>query len=200
MKDPSPSSAETAPSDLAETEDVEGGRSGPLRTLVEWGAVLVGALVVALVVKTFLFQAFYIPSPSMEPTLMENDRVMVAKLSYRLGDVERGDIVVFGRPDGNPDPAVDDLIKRVVGLPGDTIEARDGRVLVNDEVLDESYLPEGSRTDNLPRQTVPDDHLFMMGDNRPNSQDSRIFGPIPEDLVVGRAFVRLWPLDDISGL
>jgi signal peptidase I len=177
----------------------------PVRTIVEWAAVIGGALLVALVVRSTLAQAFWIPSPSMEPTLQEGDRVLVNKLSYRLHDVNRGDIVVFERPpsavSANPADDIPDLIKRVIGLPGDTIEARaDGLVYVNDRRLDESYLPADTRTGNLPEQEVPEDQVFVMGDNRGNSSDSRDFGAIDEDLIVGRAFLRIWPLNDIGGL
>ncbi|MGH9211759.1 MAG: signal peptidase I [Acidimicrobiales bacterium] len=175
------------------------------RTVVEWAAVIGGALLVALVVRSTLAQAFWIPSPSMEPTLQEGDRVLVNKLSYRLHDVHRGDVIVFERPESaisaNPEDDISDLIKRVIGLPGDIIESRpDGSVYINDHRLDEPYLPEGTRTTNLVRQEVPADHVFVMGDNRGNSADSREFGPVEEGLIVGRAFVRIWPLGDIGGL
>jgi signal peptidase I len=189
------------------TEAVEGdppqhAEGGPstrqsLKNTVEWVAIVVGALVVALLVKTFLIQAFFIPSLSMFPTLDQGERVLVNKLSYTLHDVNRGDLIVFERPVGVADNGIKDLIKRVVGLPGETIESRDGRVYVDGELLEESYLDDGTTTTNLTRLTVPDEHLFVMGDNRNNSEDSRVFGPISEDLVVGRAFVRVWPLPKI---
>jgi signal peptidase I len=176
-----------------------------VRTIVEWVAVVVGALVVALVVKTFLFQAFYIPSASMEPTLEKGDRVLVNKLSYDLHDINRGDIVVFELPPEKVGAdGIKDLIKRVVGLPGEVIETRDGIVYIDGERLDEPYLPEGTLTDQPPieRQTVPEDHIFVMGDNRDNSADSRFAnrGPIPVDDVVGRAFIQVWPPTDVGGL
>jgi signal peptidase I len=167
------------------------------RNVVEWVGIVVGALLLALVVKTFLFQAFYIPSLSMYPTLDKGDRVLVNKLSYDLHDVHRGDLIVFERPPNEP-TTIKDLIKRVIGLPGDLIEARDGIVYINGAALVETYIDKGDRTENLPRQTVPDGELFVMGDNRNNSEDSRVFGPIPERTVVGRAFVRVWPLTRLS--
>jgi signal peptidase I len=172
------------------------GRS--MRAAVEWIAIIVGALVVALVIKALLIQAFYIPSESMVPTLKIGDRVLVNKLSYRMHDVHRGDIVVFERPKGETDPRIKDLIKRVIGLPGDVIEGRDGKVLINDHLLDEPYLPRGTTTTNLPRQLIPPDHVFVMGDNRTNSRDSRVFQAIDEDLIVGRAFIRVWPVGDLG--
>jgi signal peptidase I len=176
-----------------------------MRSAIEWGAVIVGALVVALVVKTFLFQAFYIPSASMEPTLKKGDRVLVNKLSYDLHDIHRGDIVVFELPKDKIGPdGIKDLIKRAIGLPGDVIETRDGIVYINGEKLDEPWLPKGVTTNKppIPKQTVPDGTIFVLGDNRDNSADSRYAtrGPIPIDTVVGRAFVQVWPPSDIGGL
>lgn len=176
-----------------------------VRSIVEWVAVVVGALVVALVVKTFLFQAFYIPSASMEPTLTKGDRVLVNKLSYDLHDVNRGDIIVFELPSEKVGPdGIKDLIKRVVGLPGDVIESRDGDVFIDGKRLVEPYLPDGTTTDSPPirRQTVPEDHVFVLGDNRDNSADSRFEnrGPIPIDTIIGRAFIQVWPPTSIGGL
>jgi signal peptidase I len=171
-----------------------------VRSLVEWGAVIVGALIVALIIKTFLFQAFYIPSESMVPTLKVGDRVLVNKLSYEAHDVHRGDIVVFERPPtDHPDP-IKDLIKRVIGLPGDELESRDGVVIVNGKRLQEPYLAAGVRTDGLEKVVVPKGMIFVMGDNRGDSLDSRIFGPISQNLIVGRAFVRVYPINHITGL
>lgn len=171
-----------------------------LRGSVEWVLIIAGALLAAFVIKTFLIQAFYIPSPSMTPTLAVNDRVLVNKMSYRLHDINRGDIVVFLRPESeqSTDLQIKDLIKRVVGLPGDTIESRDGSLYVNGARLIEPYLPRGTQTDGLERTVVPKGTIFVMGDNRPNSKDSRVFGPIPEKDVVGRAFVRVWPLTHLG--
>jgi signal peptidase I len=186
-------------------------RPDKVRSTVEWVAVIVGALVVALVVKTFLFQAFYIPSASMEPTLEKGDRVLVNKLSYDVHDVRRGDVIVFElEPDQVGDDGIKDLIKRVIGLPGDTIESRDGVVYVNDRALEEPYLAEGTVTGDpedgqnpaIERQVVPEGHVFVLGDNRSNSADSRYpyRGPIPIDSIVGRAFVLVWPPPDIAAL
>jgi len=174
------------------------GMSRSTRSAIEWVAVIVGALVVALVVKTFLIQAFYIPSESMDPTLRVGDRVLVNKLSYRTGDVDRGDIVVFARPGGPGPDGIADLIKRVVALPGETVEGRDGAVYVDDERLAEDYLQPGVTTTPFPEYTVPEDHVFVMGDNRGASDDSRRFKGVPFDDVVGRAFVIIWPLSELG--
>jgi len=143
-----PAASPSEPPAVAVEEAAPTGRSGPLhrrgrrkkkdgvRSAVEWVAVIVGALVVALVVKTFLFQAFYIPSGSMEPTLKKGDRVLVNKLSYDLHSVHRGDIIVFKLPPDKVGPdGISDLIKRVVGLPGEVIESRDGQVYINGNLL-----------------------------------------------------------------
>ena len=166
------------------------------RNAVEWVAIVIGALLVALIVKTFLIQAFYIPSLSMYSTLDKGDRVLVNKVSYHVHDIHRGDIVVFKRPPGVPDTGIKDLIKRVIGLPGDTVEAHGGSMYVNGKQLKEGYLDRGTVTSDFPVKTVPKGDIFVMGDNRGNSEDSRVFGPIAEKLVVGRAFVRVWPIQD----
>ena len=173
------------------------------RVVAEWALILAGALLVAFVVKTFLIQAFYIPSGSMEPQLHINDRVLVNKLSYRLHDVHRGDIIVFERPMCSGGRAeVKDLIKRVIAVPGETVEGRDGRVYVNGVPLDEPYLPMGVVTADFAQEKVPPDSYWVMGDNRGNSRDSRVLcgGPtfISDHLIVGRAFVRIYPVGDVG--
>jgi signal peptidase I len=170
------------------------------RSAIEWVAVIVGALVVALVVKTFLIQAFYIPSESMVPTLKVGDRVLVNKLSYSRGDIERGDIVVFSRPGGPGADGIADLIKRVVALPGETVEGRDGAVYVDGRRLEETYLADGVTTGPFPPFTVPADEVWLMGDNRGASDDSRRFKSVSFDDVVGRAFVVIWPVGEIGFL
>jgi signal peptidase I len=182
-------------------------RHSATRNAVEWVLVLIGALVVALVVKTWLFQAFYIPSGSMEPTLRVGDRVLVNKISYDLEDVDRGDIVVFERPDDWGTGDIDDLIKRVIGLPGERISVVDGVVTIDGEALAEPWLAAGTTTPSffqesgcVPECTIPADSVFVLGDNRTNSDASNHFGALPFDRVVGRAFVRVWPLGDLGGI
>jgi signal peptidase I len=202
-----------------------------LRSTIEWLAVVVTALAAALLIKEYLFQAFEIPSASMERTVNVGDRILVNKLSYSFGDVQRGDLVVFERLEGTPG-STDDLIKRAIALPGETIEVRsDGRIWIwgpgetaDDAArLEEPYLdvqnavlstPRASdaptqdiwdtRCVNQPRETgrctLDDSSYFMMGDNRNASADSRFFGPVPDENVVGRAFARIWPLGDVSTL
>lgn len=175
-----------------------GSMSRSTRSAIEWVAVIVGALVVALVVKTFLIQAFYIPSESMVPTLEVGDRVLVNKLSYEFGDIDRGDLIVFDRPGGAGADGIAELIKRVVALPGETVEGRDNQVLVDGTPLAEEYLPDGAVTSSFGPETVPDDTVWVMGDNRAASDDSRRFKAIPQDDIVGRAFVTIWPVSQIG--
>jgi signal peptidase I len=157
-------------------------------------------------IRAFVLQAFYIPSESMEPTLYKNDRIMVNKLSYHLHDVRRGDLIVFRRPPNMAQTDINDLIKRVIALPNETIELRGSDIYIDDQKLTEPYLAAGTPTINLGWVTgcanpstertkclVPPGHVFVMGDNRTHSSDGRVFGPIDEDLIVGRAFVRIWP-------
>ena len=172
------------------------------RTLLEWIAVFSGALLAALLIKTFLLQAFVIPSESMVSTLEIGDRVLVNKLSYRVGTIERGDVVVIHRPPAARSGADNtDLIKRVIGLPGETVDCVVGQVTINGEPLQEQWLPRPFPTENCGGAHVLGPHeLFMMGDNRPFSRDSRSFGPVDESLVVGRGFIRIWPLRRLGGL
>jgi signal peptidase I len=178
------------------------------RRLVEWALVVAGALLVAYVIQLTSLQAFSIPSKSMVPTLEEGDRVLVNKWSYRLHDIHRGDVVVFTRPPEVTDTTIDDLIKRVVGLPGEHLTIVDGHVEIDGQPLDEPYLPAHVRTDNVGPVTcpvehpcvIPDGEIWVMGDNRINSEDSRWFGTIPESTVVGRAVLRIWPVTRLSGL
>jgi len=185
--------------------------SQQIRGVLEWIAVAVGALAVALLIKAFMFQAFFIPSGSMFETLHVNDRVLVNKLSYRLHSVNRGDVIVFVKPPLASGP-INDLIKRVVALPGETVTLVDGEVYIDGAKLDEPYtlgkpsVPERDvipGCDNAPapdRCTIPPGFVFVMGDNRTGSSDSRTFGPIEEASIVGRAFLKVWPISDISFL
>jgi len=170
------------------------------RQVVEWAGLLGGALLIALLIRTFLFQPFYIPSASMYPTLKVNDRVLVNKVSYKVHDVRRGDIIVFNAPEGEASSAIKDLIKRVVALPGETVEGRGGHVYIGGQLLQEPYLTDGVVTSDFGPEKIPAASVWMMGDNRTQSRDSRYFGPIPESDIIGRAFVRLWPLSRLGFL
>jgi signal peptidase I len=194
------------------------------RTIIEWTILIGSALLIAVLIKTFLFQAFYIPSESMKPTLNVGDRVLVNKVSYRLHDVNRGDIVVFETPPKAKDAngEIKDLVKRVIALPGETFSTHDGAVLINGRPLEEPYLQKGVQTcapnsasscgdvqeipgcghppGGQPGCVIPPDDILVLGDNRTASKDSRFFGPIKESSIVGRVFVRIWPINDLGFL
>jgi signal peptidase I len=166
------------------------------RALVEWAVIILVAVAAALLIKTFVLESYYIPSASMVPTLKVGNRILVDKLSYDLHAVHRGDIVVFARPPRDvAEPGVNDLVKRVIGLPGERISSRGNQVLINGRVLAEPWL---SKNEPLGRaiapQVIPKGDYFVMGDNRPDSYDSRYFGPIPGRLIVGRVIAKVWPL------
>jgi signal peptidase I len=192
-------------------EDERSTRRVPL--VVELAIVVALALAASLLVRYHVAQVFSIPSSSMEPQLQPGDRVLVARTAYRLHDPNRGDIVVFDAPSSLPvdepllegvahdalesiglrEPGEDELIKRVIALPGETISARDGQVVVDGHRLVEPYLPEDVTTDDFGPVEVPDGHVFVLGDNRGSSSDSRVIGPVAVDAIVGRAVARIWP-------
>jgi signal peptidase I len=187
------------------------------RAVVETALLIGLAILIAILLRAFIAQAFRIPSASMEPQLLVGDRVVVSRTAYRLHDPRRGDIVVFDCPpafgcaDRGDDvlavramktvaealllrqPEIEEFIKRVVALPGETVEGHDGAVFVDGHRLVEPYLPDGTYTSDFGPVTVEPDHLWVMGDNRGNSADSRVFGQIEQDTVVGRAIARVWP-------
>jgi signal peptidase I len=216
--DPSPASVETPP--YHHEDEKQPGLFAVVRETVVLVAL---AVLLAVVFKTFLVAAFYIPSGSMESTLNISDRVLVEKISYRFGDIQRGDVVVFvheepgvepvgasnpvarffsglGQAIGLVPPSDRDFIKRVVGLPGDRITCAKDKLVRNGAPVTEPYLDQGTKTTSCKETTVGPGQLFVMGDNRTNSQDSRIFGVIQRSDVVGRAFVRIWPLNHVGWL
>lgn len=172
---------------------------GLVRVIGEWVAIIAVALSVALLVRATVVQAFWIPSTSMTPTLKVGDRLLVDKVSFQVREIHRGEIIVFERP-ATVTEEFKDLIKRVVGLPGDTVEGHDGGVYVNGKHLAEPYLPAGLTTKDFPPQQVPIDNYFVMGDNREVSWDSRYWGTVERKLVVGKAMVRVWPPTQIGRL
>ena len=185
------------PGPPAATDTKKRGGRDSARVAAEWIGLVVLALVIALLIKTFLFQAFYIPSESMVPTLKVHDRVLVNKLSYKLHPVHRDDIVVFKAPK-NSDPGIDDLVKRVIGLPGESVSGHGGHVYINGQELKETYLPSGTFTSDFSPVKIPANSYWVMGDNRGNSRDSRVFGTIAKHEIVGRVFVRIWPLSRLN--
>lgn len=175
---------------------------GKRNPYVEWLVVLVVAISSALLVKAYVMQQFAVDGRSMDTTLHNGDRVLVNKLSYRLHDPRRGDVVVLKQLNGS---AERDLIKRVIALPGETIEVQDCAVTIDGKTLNEPYLDPtvvtpGNCGPGYPATKVPENQVFVMGDNRPGSGDSRSFGPVSEDLLIGRAFVVIWPFGDWTWL
>jgi signal peptidase I len=170
-----------------------------LRGAVEWVVIVAVALLGAFLIRALVVQTFYIPSESMLPTLQKQDRVLVNKLSYHLHPVHRGDIVVFKHSPGF-DPTIKDLIKRVIGLPGETVQGRGGHVFIDNHELNEPYLPAGMVTTDFGPRVIPAHSYWVMGDNRINSSDSRVFGAITRSQLVGRAFVLIWPLNRLGWL
>jgi signal peptidase I len=173
------------------------------RQIVEWVVVIVAAFLAATVLRATVVQAFSIPSVSMEKTLLVGDRVLVNK---RNRSAHVGDVVVFKRPPGEAAATIKDLIKRVIATEGETISGKDGHLLVNGRPLSEPYLAPGITTTwegpavTGPTLTVPKGYVWVMGDNRPQSRDSRFFGPIKKSSIIGHAYLRVWPPSRIGGI
>jgi signal peptidase I len=169
--------------------------NGRARAVFDWVVVIGVALLVAFLVRTFVLAHFVVDGVSMASTLHDDDRVFVNKLSYRLHDPNRGDVVVLHQLNGASER---DLIKRVIGLPGEEVSFEECVVYIDGVVLQEPYLDPAATTPgtcgrNMTPLVVPDDSVFVMGDNRGGSMDSRDLGPIEDDDLVGRAFVVFWP-------
>ena len=149
--------------------------------------------------RTFAFQTFYIPSGSMEPTLQVGDRIIVDKLSVDFGTIHRGDIIVFKAPPAeNCGEVVTDLVKRVIGLPGDHLTSKGNTIFVNGNALRETWTHTEPLGEVVGHVTVTKNHYFMMGDNHSNSCDSRMWGTVPKSDIIGKAFLRIWPLSRIG--
>jgi signal peptidase I len=181
------------------------------RWVVELVGVVVVAIVVAVLLRTFVLATYSIPSGSMEPTLQIGDRIVVDKLSYHLHGVDRADIVVFSTPPAEDcaGPRVANLVKRVIGLPGETISVAGGHVYIDGRLLPEPWLPSQDRAETYPGPSdagyalhgtylIPRGDVYVMGDNRTESCDSRYWGPIPESSIVGKVDMRVWPLGRIG--
>jgi signal peptidase I len=181
------------------------------RWIFELAGVVVVAVVVAILLRTFVIATYSIPSGSMEPTLQVGDRIVVNKLSYDLHGVDRGNIIVFSTPP-NEDcagPPVADLVKRVIGLPGETISLSGGNVFINGHLLAEPWLPASEQGRTYPGPSpeayalhhpfkIPSGDVYVMGDNRTLSCDSRYWGPISESTIVGKVDLRIWPLSRLG--
>ena len=181
------------------------------RWVVELVGVVVLAIVVAVLLRTFVVATYSIPSGSMEPTLQIGDRIVVDKLSYHLHGVDRADIIVFSTPPAEDcaGPRVANLVKRVIGLPGETISLADGSVHIDGRLLAEPWLPRQDQAETYPGPSdadyalhrayrIPSGDVYVMGDNRMESCDSRYWGPIPESTIVGKVDMRVWPLGRIG--
>ncbi|NLF14685.1 MAG: signal peptidase I [Anaerolineaceae bacterium] len=165
-----------------------------LRLVREVLETLVPAILIALLINVFVGQATRVEGQSMEPSLHTNQRLVVEKLSYRFHGPERFDVVVLKVAS----QANELLIKRVIGLPGETVEVKDGKVYIDGRPLDEPFLAGDTRPGRHGRVVVPPLHVYVMGDNRDHSNDSRSFGPVPIDNIVGRAWISYWPLEDLG--
>ena len=181
------------------------------RWIVELAGVVVVALVVAFLLRTYVIATYSIPSGSMEPTLQVGDRIVVNKLSYDLHGVDAGNIIVFSTPpkEDCAGPPVANLVKRVIGLPGETISLSGGFVLINGHLLAETWLPASERGRTYPGPSpesfslhhpfkIPSGDVYVMGDNRTLSCDSRYWGPIRESTIVGKVDLRIWPLSRLG--
>lgn len=170
--------------------------------IYDWIPTLVMAFLIALFLRTYVVAAFYIPSRSMEPTLLVHDRLIADKLSFSLkfGKLERGDIVIFHPPpEAGMNQTEKDYIKRVIGLPGDKVAIREGLVWVNGKSLEEPYIAQEPDYD-MEEETVPTDSIFVLGDNRNNSKDSHAWGFLPEKNVEGKALFIFWPPQRIKAI
>lgn len=162
--------------------------------------IIGSALILALLIRRFVAEARYIPSESMLPTLEVNDRIIVEKISYGFEEPARGDIIVFRPTDRlrQENPSLKDaFIKRVIGLPGEKVEVRGGRVFINDQPIEENYIAAPPEYQWGP-ETVPADQYLVLGDNRNNSYDSHFWGYVPRENIIGRAIVRFWPPDRVG--
>ncbi len=165
---------------------------------VETAKTLTLSVLLAFGIRTFVAEARYIPSGSMQPTLQINDRLLVDKITYNFQTPQRGDIVVFEPTNKLEEKHYHDaFIKRIIGLPGDTIKIEDGQVYVNGKALDEDYIA-NEPLYHYPKTTVPENSYFVLGDNRNNSYDSHYWGFVPRDKIIGRAVIRFWPPNRIG--
>ena len=169
--------------------------------IVEWVVIVVAAVLVSFFMRTFAFQTFYIPSASMQPTLLVGDRIIVSKLSVDFGTINRGDILVFKAPPAeNCGEPVTDLVKRVIGIPGDQLTSKGNTIYVNGAPFAENWSHSEPLGQAIGHVTVPANQYFMMGDNHNDSCDSRMWGTVPRSDIIGKAFLRIWPLGRLGVL
>lgn len=186
---------------IVEPPSARAWRHSPAFRLVEWVLIIAVSIGTAMMIRTYVAQTFFIPTASMSPTLRIDDRIAIDKLSYRFRDPRRGEIIVFRGPERTQLAGID-LVKRIIALPGEKVSSANGRILVDGVPVDEPYLPKGAAGRNvafLPFE-VPKGKYFVMGDNRMVSNDSRIFGAIERDEIIGRAMIRIWPISRLGNL
>jgi signal peptidase I len=170
------------------------------RFLIETAVILLAAILLAVLLRAFVVQTYYVPSASMAPTIEPGDRIVVSKLSYHLHGIGRGDIVVFARPPAEHcgSAPVPDLVKRVIGLPGERISSAGNQVLINGKPIAEPWLPKPDPLGKaIPPETIPANDYYVLGDNRAYSCDSRYWGPVPRSLIVGKVVAIFWPLSHL---
>lgn len=190
--------------DQTEREGVQGGGTAQVKersrtgksALLELLESVAIAVILAVLIRLFIFQPFYIPSGSMEPNLQIGDRIIVSKLSYRFSEPQRGDVIVFKFP---LDPSRD-FVKRAVALGGETVAISDSKLYIDGQPVPEEYLPPDLRFGDFGPREIPQEHYLMLGDNRNSSDDSRMWGPLPEEYIVGKAVVIYWPINRMSFL
>jgi signal peptidase I len=195
------------------TRSAHGRRRSRRRGLMEWVVIVVVALVAAFVIRTYLVESYVVPTGSMEPTIMPYDRILVNKLSFDFGQPHVGEIIVFNKPASDTSTSAPILVKRLIGLPGQTLRSGPaGEIFVDGKLLNQPWLSAADKADGGPAicdpqldttdcsggvLRLPAGEYFMMGDNRGDSDDSRYWGPISAKLFIGRTFARIWPLDRI---
>jgi len=189
--------------DVAESSPVPEKYRSRFRSPIEWAIVVVVAVIASLLIRTFVFQTFSIPSASMNPTLQTGDRIIVSKMSVEFGTIHTGDILVFKAPKAVATACADadaDLVKRVIGLPGQTLTSKDNTIYVNGKPLVQPWTHNPILGTAIGTVKVPPNHYFMMGDNESDSCDSRFWGTISRSSIIGKAFIRIWPLSRLDFL
>ncbi len=157
---------------------------------------LITAIILVILLNAFILQLFWIPSPSMEPTLLVGDRIVVTKYSYWFKEPQRQDIIVFKYPN---DTSIN-YVKRIIGLAGETVTIKDSKVYINGALLEEVYIPQELKYENYGPVVVPEDNYLVLGDNRSGSEDSRVWGYLSRELIVGKVQYRYWPLSRLAPL
>jgi len=168
-----------------------------MKSVVEWVVIIAVAFVLSIVIRNYVVDTRIVPTGSMLPTIQLQDRLIVDRLFYQYDTIDRGDIIVFQAPEAAQEDK--DLVKRVIGLPGEKVEIKNSKVYIGDQALDEPYIVSPADYEYGP-VTVPEDSYFMLGDNRTASKDSHIWGFLPSDKILGRVWIRYWPIKEFGAL